>query len=255
MNAYFYLRAAPVWLVTLTSLEAQIPVTDVSVLAQTLENVRLATEQLRLLQTQLSRWGDPAGIQPSGAIAAQDSLTTPGLGKSLDEIQALADGAADLFYDGAGLYRAVGDTIFDADGQPHTRPLRDYRKFDAITQARQALELVLSDTEARREAVRHQIAAAMSQLEFATTVAEVQKLQAVVSAHSADLAAIDRERDAALARVLVQQIENQTDSDRQAQAHREERVVDFRKASAKLADLLRPDTRPVRIPERPLSEP
>jgi hypothetical protein len=84
-------------------------------------------------------------------------------------------------------------------------------------------------------------------LQTATTMAEVAKLTGVLNAQNAELAAIDREREAPLSRVLMQHIENQTDDARQALARREERVADFRAAAEKLATFLTPDTTPVRL--------
>ena len=75
-----------------------------------------------------------------------------------------------------------------------------------------------------------------------------QSLEAILIAQSAELAAIDRERDASLARLLAQRIENETDRERQEQARLEERIVDFQNASEKLGQFLKPDTSPVRIP-------
>jgi len=231
------------------STRAQIPVTDLSVLAQVIEDVRLATEQLNLLKTEVERLGNPAAIRPVGAVEVIQSLGVIGLGKTLDELQGLADGNAGLFYSANGLYRPVGDTITTDDGQTHARPAGDYRKYDAVTLAKSVLEDVLRDTETRRENIRGQIARTTSQLQAAETVAEVQKLQAVLNALGTDLAAIDRERDAAMQRVFTQHIENQTDAARQEQAHREERTVDFRAASEKLGRFLTPDSTPVRIPD------
>ena len=107
----------------------------------------------------------------------------------------------------------------------------------------------MHDTEERRQALRGQIKTTVAQLQSAETTAEVQKLQGVLTAHQAELAAIDRERDAALGRVLVVGIENQTDAARQEQARRDERRVDFRTASEKLGTLLTPDSSPVVIPD------
>ena len=231
------------------SAPAEIPVVDASVLAQVLENARIALEQLEQLKSQVERVGNPAAVRPVGAIEAINSLGIVGVGRTLEDLRASADGVASLIYDGAGLYQAPGEFIQTSDGQQFSRNVEAYRKFDAITQATTALEDVMRDTEDRRQQLRQQIQATLDQLKTAATIAEVQKLHAVLTAQNSELAAVDRERDAATSRVLVQHIENQTDKERQEQARREERIVDFRSASEKLGVFLTPDTTPVRIPD------
>ena len=231
------------------SARAQIPVTDVSVFGQSVENVRVAIEQFKQMKKEVERLGDPAAIRPVGAAEVIQSLGLTGLGKTLNDLQGRADGSADVTYSANGLYRPVGDTIITADGPAVPRRVVEYRKFDAVTKAKNVLEEVLRDTETRRESIRRQIAQTTSRLQVAETVAEVHKLQAVLTALGTDLAAIDRERDAAMQRVLTQHIENLTDAARQEQALREERAVDFHAASRNLSRFLTPQTSPVRIPD------
>ncbi len=227
----------------------QIPVTDSSVFGQVLENVRVATEQLDQLKTELDRLGNPASIKPSSATDLIRSLGTTGVGRTLEELRGLASGAAALHYDGNGLYRPPGEVITTADGSQVKRATESYKKFDAVTQARIAMEDVMHDTEERRQQMRAQIQKSLAQLQAASTLSEVQKLQGILTGQNAELSAIDREREAALNRLLAQHVENQTDAARQELAHREERVADFHAASEKLANFLTPDTTPVHIPD------
>jgi len=224
------------------------PVIDVSVLGQVIQEVKVATEQLEQLTLQVKRLGDPAKIKPPSAREVIRSLGKTGVGVTLDDLQSMANGFGGVTYAGQGLYQPVGEQILTADGKAFGRPVETYRKFDAITQSRMAMEAVMADTEKRRQALRTQITATVAALLVAPTMAEVQKLQAVLEAQSAELAAIDREREAALARLVAQRIENETDLERQEQARIEERIVDFQTASEKLGKFLKPDTSPVRIP-------
>ena len=73
-----------------------------------------------------------------------------------------------------------------------------FRKFDAVVRAAAALEGVMGDTDTRRQQVRADIKATTESLQTASTLADVQKLQATLAAQSAELAAIDREREAAM---------------------------------------------------------
>ncbi len=231
------------------SAHAQIPVTDASVLVQVLEDVRIATEHLNQFKTEVERLGNPAAILPVGATEVINNLGLTGVGRTLDEVRAVADGVASLRYDNGGLYRAPGEVIRTADGSEFLRAVQDYRKFDAVTQAKTVLEDVMRDTEERRQQLRRQIQATTSQLQGAPTVAEVQKLHGVLTAQNSELAAIDKERDAAMHRLVTQHIENQTDAARQEQARHEEAVVNFRSAAEQVSRFLTPDTVPVRIPD------
>ena len=227
----------------------QVPVIDLSALVQLEETVRITGEQLAQTKIQVERLGNPASIRPVGGKELIDSLGVTGVGRTLEELRSAADGIASLFYDGDGLYSAPEDIIETSDGQVFPRDSEQYRKFDAVTQAKTALEDVMRDTEDRRQSLLAQVQATVTQLQTASTHAESQKLHAVLTAQGSELAAIDRERDAALSRVLVQHIENQTDEARQEQSRREERIIDFRSATEKLGTFLTPDTTPVRIPD------
>jgi chromosome segregation ATPase len=128
------------------------------------------------------------------------------------------------------------------------RAVEEYRKYDAVDQAVKTLEDVMYDTEERRQGLRKQIDQALRELQKATTIAETQKLQGLLSALNAELGAVDRERDTALSRVIVQGIYNQTDAARQQQARREDTEASVRQATDKLAENLKVDTSPIRIP-------
>lgn len=226
-----------------------VPVIDFSVLAQVIEDVRLATEQLDQLRTEVKRLGDPAAVKLEAARDLMRNLGMTGLGQTLEDIRALATGNDALRYDGNGLYRPPGEVMTTADGIQVPRAIGEYRKFDAVTRAKTTLEDVMRDTEERRQQLRGQIQTTLGQLRSATTVSEVQKLLGVLTAQNAELAAIDREREAALSRVVVQHIENQTDAAKQAVAEREERAAAFSVAHEKLSQFLTPNTSPIRIPD------
>jgi hypothetical protein len=226
---------------------AQFVVIDPSVLAQAVKEVAVTLEQLQQLKTEVERLGDPAAVTLDVARLLQHQLAQPGVGRTLDEVQAAASGSASFDYDGNGLYHPPGAIIITADGRQTPRVVEEYRKFDAVTQARITLEDVMRDTEERRQYLRQQVEQTLGQLQTATTMAQVAKLTGMLLAENTELSAIDREREAPLSRLLAQHIENQTDAARQERARREERAADFRAASEKLAAFLTPDTTPVRV--------
>ena len=248
-NTLLIIIMASTWLVLPATVHANLPVIDVSVLAQSIQEVVIATEQVKQITAEVKRLGDPATILPQSADQIISSLGQTGVGKSWHELRLLADGTAALAYDGNGLYKVIGQNITTSDGAQVIRQVDDYKKFDAIAQATSTLEEVMKDTEGRRQQVRDQIRSTTDQLKNAQTLAEVQKLQGVLNAQSAELGAIDRVREAALNHVVVQMVENETDAAKQEQARKEERVVDFQSAQQKLGQFLIPNTTPVQIPD------
>lgn len=240
---YLVLLAAP------GAVVAAIPVIDGAALLKAAEEILVLRAQLEQLRHQVQRMGDPDAVKLDAAATLIGTLEATGAGRTLEEIRAAADGAAGLRYDGNGLYRAPGEFSTTADGRQVPRHAAAYRKFDAVTQAKATLEDVMKDAQERRQQMRQQIKDTLTALQAAPTLAETHKLVGVLSAQNAELSAIDHEREAALSRVLVQQIENQNDAARQAQAEREDRAASFRAARAKLDQWLTPDTKAARIPD------
>ncbi|HRZ35711.1 MAG TPA: hypothetical protein P5534_05030 [Candidatus Paceibacterota bacterium] len=184
------------------------------------------------LTLQLAREGDLAAIQQlAGMEELARSLGNAGLGLSLQKIQITTSGLNAFYYDGNGLYQAIQESILTPDGQTVARDEKRYRPQAALAATSEAFRAVDSDTKERRSLLRQQIQATLAAIQSAATQAEVEKLGALLSGQSAELAALDRERDAAAARVLVQAAENQNENGRQEKARGEERAASFRQAS------------------------
>ena len=225
-----------------------IPVIDASAVTQALQQVAIATQQLEQARAELNRLGDPGLVKTEGAESLIQSIKQFGVAKTLEEIASKSTGTGGVNFTGSGLYRAPSQRFTTADGETHKRDVDSYRKYDAIAQASRSFEDVLRDTEERRQSVRKQLQRTLEDLKSATTIADVQKLQGVLTAQNAELATIDRERDAALGRVVVQNINNQNDAARQSQARREESGAAFRKATERFGYMLTPDTSPAQFP-------
>lgn len=232
-----------------TSLAArgEMPVIDPALILQTIEELRLSQSQLLQVTAEVQRLGNPATYKPIAVSEIISSLDATGVGKTWDELRSLASGSNAMSYTGKGLYQAIGQAILTSTGETVAREPDGYKKFDAISKAAVTMEAVMKDTETRRNKVRDQIKTTSEELRGAQTVAEVQKLQAVLAAQSADLAAIDREREGAMDRVLVQKVENDNNAAKQAEARTEERVVDFEKSQDVMGQFLTPNTTPLQI--------
>lgn len=225
------------------------PVIDVAAIAQAIQQVALATQQLEAARAELERLGDPKLIKTPAAEALIRSLGLTGVGRTLDEIQFGSTGAIGAGFDANGLYRPPTQILQTADGRTTTRPLERYRQFGAIAEATKTAEEVMRDTEERRQELRRQIQSTLRDLQAATTVTEIQKLQGILSAQTSELSAIDRERDAANHRVVVQNIENQTDAARQKQARREEVEASVLQTTDQIGKAFKVDSSTVRIPD------
>jgi hypothetical protein len=244
------------WLLSTRLGRAQWEVFDPAIMGETIKQVAmtgqqidLALKQLKQLSTEVERLGNPASINPAGAAAVIESLGAKSLVKTWNDLRGEATASAAFHSDGDGLYRVIGETVTTADGQQTPRDSDEYRKYDAITRAAVALEIVLGNTAVRREKVRDEIKSTTAQLQSATTMAEVAKLQGVLASQNATLSAIDREGDAALKRLLLQIAANNNDTAKQEEARREERIADFKSSTQKLSDFLKPDCSPVQIPD------
>ena len=209
------------------------------------------TDPLLLSQQliELARLGDPAAIKTlAGLGELKEGLGSPGSGLSLNKLQKIADGLKALAYDGNGLFMPIPDRIITPDGTEIRREEKEYRKYDAITQTTDNFKEVQKETEGRRLELRSQLRDTVSQAQVATTQAEVDKLKIVVAAQGNELNALNLEHAEAVDRVLVQDIENRNDKEKQQLATTEEAAAAFKSASDKVAGFLKPDTRSALIP-------
>ena len=90
--------------------------------------------------------------------------------------------------------------------------------------------MVANNAMQRRTAIKNQIAQTAQQLQAATTDAEVQKLHAVLTGLNADLASTDDELNQATSSVLVQDVQNRNDQQKQVQALTEQQNAGFEEA-------------------------
>ena len=82
----------------------------------------------------------------------------------------------------------------------------------------------------------------MNQLQAATTDAETQKLQGVLTAQSAQLAALGDDETHAATQAVVQDIANRNDQQKQQEAQDEEIAADRQDALTKFGTMMVPDT-------------
>lgn len=215
------------------------------------QQINALTQQLQQINAYVQAFGDPAKLLSIiGVDGLIQSLETSGLGQSLAELQELASGIEALRGNANGLYRSIGETIQTPSGFELPRAEELYRKFAASDRAAQNFESVFDDVIQRRQMLKGRIAQTTQQLQAATTDAETQKLSGVLAGYNAELAAIDKEIDQALATTLVQDIQNRADREKQEQARREERQAEFTEAVGNYSKTFRVDPTPPAFPTR-----
>jgi len=154
-------------------------------------------------------------------------LQGPEPGVNLEQLVANANGNIALTYNDAGIYATVGTSFQTPGGQTIQRPASQYEPFSAIINTASNYVAVADNAAKRRAAIKDQIAQTTQQLQNATTDAQVQKLQGVLTSLNADLASTDDEVNQAAASALVQDIQNRNDQQKQIQALTEQQNVEF----------------------------
>jgi hypothetical protein len=195
------------------------------------QQINALTQQLQQVEAYVKAVGDPAQLlNIVGADSLIESLKTSGVGQTLGQLQSLASGVEALRDNTNGLYQSVGATFTTPGGIQLPRAEELYRKFAASQRTAQNFTSVYDDVAQRRAVLKRQIADTTQQLQASTTDAETQKLNGVLTGYNAQLAAIDKEVDHALAEALVQDIQNRQDREKQDQARQEEQKVEFSEA-------------------------
>jgi hypothetical protein len=216
-----------------------------------IQQINTLTQQLHQIQAYVKAFGDPEQLLSiAGADELISSLEQTGVGKTVGELQQLANGVEALQYNANGLYTSLSETFTTPSGIELPRAENLYRKYGAIQQSSRNFQDVTDDVKARREALRNQIATTTQQLQAATTDAETQKLTGVLVGYTAELEAVEGEIDHAAAQVATQDAENRADRDRQEQARREERQAEMEQSFLRYGEVFRLETTPPALPTR-----
>jgi hypothetical protein len=242
----------------LPSARAQLVVEDVASIAQNsvnqivdlakyiqmvdnqVQQIDTMTQELQQVTSYTKAFGDPSQItNVIGANQLVGSLGQPGVGRSLSSLQQSASGSQSLGNNGNGLYQSITNTAISGISIP--RETKDYRPFGAVENASANYTNVYNDVMQRRQALKAKIAATINELQAATTDAETQKLQGVLTGQAAQLQAIDHEIDNATSQSVVQDIANRNNQQKQQQAQNEEVAADRQDALAKFGAMMVPD--------------
>jgi hypothetical protein len=243
---------------TLPSARAQLVVEDVASIAQNAANqvVDLAkyvqmvenqvqqidtmTQELQQVTSYVKAFGNPAQLlDVTGANQLVGSLQQSAVGQTLGSLQQSASGIQSLANNANGLYPSISNTALSGISIP--RVADNYKPYGAVENTSSNYISVYNDVMQRRQALKGQIAATIDQLQAATTDAETQKLQGVLTGQAAQLQAIDHEVDNATSQSVVQDIANRNDQQKQQEAQDEEIAADRQDAMTKFGTMMVPD--------------
>jgi len=202
----------------------------VTMIDNQVQQINTLTSQLSEFKNYESLFGNPSQVALSMVSTLNSDLQSLEPGLNLENLVANADGSAALTYNDDGIYATVGTSFQTPRGQTVQRPADQYKPFAAVINSASNYVAVADNAAQRRAAIKDQIAQTTQQLQAATTDAQVQKLQGVLTSLNADLASTDDEVNQAAASAMVQDIQNRNDQQKQIQALTEQQNAEFEEA-------------------------
>lgn len=204
------------------------------------KQITTMTQELQQTMAYVKAFGDPSKLlNVTGANELVSNLKQSGVGQTLDALRQTASGIQSLQNNAGGLYQSI--TNVSLSGTQVSRVADNYKPFGALENSTANYTTVYDDVMRRRQTLKDQIAGTIGQLQSATTDAETQKLQGVLTGQSAQLQAIDQELASATSHTVVQDIANRNDEQKQQQAHNEEIAADRLDAFKKFGTMMVPD--------------
>jgi len=225
------------WIVYDPAMNTQQIVDEVESVAKYVQMIDNQVQQIQTLTDQLNQFehyedlfGNPSQVllQMVGPLDADLQKVEPE--QALESLTANADGNIALNYNDLGLYENIGVSFSTPRGQTIPRAADQYKPITAIINTASNYVAVADDAATRRTAIKNQIAQTTEQINNATTDAEVQKLHGILTSLNGDLASTDAELNQAVGSVLVQDIQNRNDQQKQSQAMIEQQNAEFEEA-------------------------
>ena len=207
---------------------------EVENLAEYAQMIDNEVQQITTLGDQLSEFrnyeslfGNPSQVVLSMVPNLNSDLQSLEPIQNLGSLVASANGNAALTFNDHGIYATVGASFQTPGGQTIQRPANQYEPFAAIINTASNYVNVADSAAQRRATIKAQIAQTTQQLQGATTDAQVQKLQGVLTSLNGDLASTDDEINQAASAAMVQDIQNRNDQQKQIQALTEQQNAEF----------------------------
>ena len=204
------------------------------------QQINTMTQELQQTAAYVKAFGDPSQLlNIVGVNELVSDLQQSGVGQTLGALQQTASGIQSLQNNAAGLYQTITNVSLSGIQVPRVTDI--YKPFGALEKSTSNYTTVYDDVMQRRQALKGQMVGTIDQLQSATTDAETQKLQGVLTGQSAQLQATDQEIVNATSQAVVQDIANRNDEQKQQQAHNEEIAADRHDAFKKFGTMMVPD--------------
>jgi len=203
-------------------------------IAEYVDMVDNQVQQIETLDNQLSEFknyeslfGNPSQVVLSMVPNLDSDLQSLEPIQNLGSLVANASGNTALTFNDSGIYATVGVSFQTPRGQTIQRPANQYEPFAAIINTASNYVSVADNAAQRRATIKDEIAQTTQQLQNATTDAEVQKLNGVLTSLNSDLASTDDEVNQAASAAMVQDIQNRNDQQKQIVALTEQQNAEF----------------------------
>jgi hypothetical protein len=198
-----------------------------SMIDNQVQQITTLGNQLTQFENYESLFGNPSQVVLNMVAPLESDLQNLEPVQSLNSLVTSANGSAALTYNDSGIYATVGASFQTPGGQTIQRPADQYKPFAAVINSASNYVSVADSAAQRRATIKDQIAQTTQQLQNATTDAEVQKLQGVLSSLNSDLASTDDEVNQAASAAMVQDIQNRNDQQKQILALTEQQNAEF----------------------------
>lgn len=249
------LSARAQWIVYDPANTVQSIVNTAQEVAKFVEMINNQVQQIQALEDQLnefkhyeSLFGDPKAVLLTTVQPLVSDLRKTELGQTLTELEGAVDAGEAMLYNANGLFSSIGTTFTTPNGATVTRRETPYLPVAAVQKTTDNYLAVATDASARRVALKEEIARTTEALKSATTDAEVQKLQGVLTGLSAALNNTEYEISQATTAALVQDIANRNEAQRQNEAKKEQQHAEFREAVQKHGQTFRLMNAPTAFP-------
>ncbi len=201
-----------------------------SMIDNQVQEIQTLTSQLNQFENYESLFGNPSQVVLSMVAPLATDLQSLETGVNLENLVANANGSSAMTYNDSGIYATVGTSFQTPGGQTIQRPTNQYQRFSAVINTASNYVTVADNAAQRRATIKTNIAQTTQQLQNATTDAEVQKLNGVLTSLDGNLASTDDEVNQAAASATVQDIQNRNDQQKQIQALTEQQNAEFTEA-------------------------
>jgi hypothetical protein len=195
-------------------------------IANQLTQITNQVTQIENQLTQLARFGNPqtyVNLLHLDQFLNTANTLSAGVGRTVGQFQATANGFMALRYTAQGLYSDLS-TMQDRFGNAVQFNQNNFRKFGIVNDMYDAYNTELQTYNQTNANLHSQLNTALANLNAASTQMESDKYAAQVNAISAQINSLGHRTNQVGQRLLVQQAMNQNDAARYQEAEREQRI-------------------------------